>query len=106
MKIIFSLATAFYRLLPKITILRPVKGEMAEKLKNCFSPGVIEIAKNKSGEKEAKVANSRYDSCSRNVERHEDLKNSVLLEREPNHFICKLFRIFIDLIKLLIININ
>ncbi|XP_051159056.1 DNA-directed RNA polymerases I and III subunit RPAC1-like [Leptopilina boulardi] len=80
-------STAFYRLLPKITILRPVKGEMAEKLKNCFSPGVIEIAKNKSGEKEAKVANSRYDSCSRNVERHEDLKDSVLLEREPNHFI-------------------
>lgn len=62
---------------------------MAEKLKNSFSPGVIKIVKNESGEKEAKVMDSRYDSCSRNVERHEDLKDCVLLEREPDHFICK-----------------
>ncbi|XP_043467824.1 DNA-directed RNA polymerases I and III subunit RPAC1-like [Leptopilina heterotoma] len=80
-------STAFYRLMQKITLLTPVKGEMAEKLKNCFSPGVIEIVKNESNETEAKVVNSRYDSCSRNVERHKDLKDCVLLDREPNHFI-------------------
>uniref|UniRef100_A0A8C9WFJ2 RNA polymerase I and III subunit C n=1 Tax=Scleropages formosus TaxID=113540 RepID=A0A8C9WFJ2_SCLFO len=36
-------ATASYRLLPEITLLQPVKGEMAERLKRCFSPGVIEL---------------------------------------------------------------
>lgn len=36
-------ATASYRLLPEITILQPVEGEAAERLKRCFSPGVIEL---------------------------------------------------------------
>ena len=34
-------ATAFYRLLPEITLNRTVKGEQAERLQSCFSPGVI-----------------------------------------------------------------
>lgn len=41
-------ATASYRLLPEITLLQPVEGEKAEKLKRCFSPGVIEL-ENKDG---------------------------------------------------------
>ena len=86
----FCPATAFYRLLPRITLLKPVKDEMANKLKTCFSPGVIEIVESETGGTEAKVNNPRYDSCSRNVERYEDLKDCVLLEREPDHFICKL----------------
>lgn len=69
-------------------MLKTVKDEKAEKLKSCFSPGVIELVKTESGGKEAQVINPRYDSCSRNVERHEDLKDCVLMEREPNHFIC------------------
>ena len=77
---------------------------MAEKLKSCFSPGVIEIVPSKSGGKEAQVKNPRYDSCSRNVERHEDLKDCVLLEREPDHFICKCFKI-INFYLLLILTI-
>ncbi len=36
-------ATASYRLLPDITLLQTIEGEQAERLKNCFSPGVIEI---------------------------------------------------------------
>ncbi|XP_033226860.1 DNA-directed RNA polymerases I and III subunit RPAC1 [Belonocnema kinseyi] len=80
-------STAFYRLMPRITLLKPVKDELAERLKSCFSPEVIEIVPSKSGGTEAKVKNPRYDSCSRNVERHEDLKDCVLLEREPDHFI-------------------
>lgn len=75
--------------MPRITLLKPVKDELAERLKSCFSPEVIEIVPSKSGGTEAKVKNPRYDSCSRNVERHEDLKDCVLLEREPDHFICK-----------------
>lgn len=36
-------ATASYRLLPEITLLGPVEEELADKLKQCFSPGVIEV---------------------------------------------------------------
>lgn len=36
-------ATASYRLLPEITLLEPVEGEKAERLKRCFSRGVIDI---------------------------------------------------------------
>lgn len=36
-------ATASYRLLPDITLLAPVEGEAAEELRQCFSPGVIEV---------------------------------------------------------------
>ena len=43
-------ATASYRLLPHIELLRPVEGEDAEKLQRCFSPGVIGLRINKEGE--------------------------------------------------------
>lgn len=36
-------ATASYRLLPEITLLEPVEGEKAERLKRCFSRGVIDL---------------------------------------------------------------
>lgn len=36
----------------------------------------------------AKVVNSRLDTCSREVLRHSDLKNSVKLGRVRDHFIC------------------
>ena len=36
-------ATASYRLLPEIVLTKPVEGEMAERLQECFAPGVIEL---------------------------------------------------------------
>lgn len=36
-------ATASYRMHPRITLTQPVIGELAERLKSCFPPGVIEI---------------------------------------------------------------
>lgn len=36
-------ATASYRLLPEITLLETIEGEKADRLKRCFSPGVIEL---------------------------------------------------------------
>lgn len=36
-------ATASYRLLPEITLLEVVEGEKAERLKQCFSRGVIDL---------------------------------------------------------------
>ncbi|XP_017752939.1 PREDICTED: DNA-directed RNA polymerases I and III subunit RPAC1 isoform X2 [Eufriesea mexicana] len=83
-------ATASYRLLPDIQLIKPVMGEMADRLKSCFSIGVIEIIENKPGDpdsREARVKNPRYDSCSRNVFQHEDLKGCVRLSRVRNYII-------------------
>ncbi|XP_062345164.1 DNA-directed RNA polymerases I and III subunit RPAC1 isoform X2 [Cinclus cinclus] len=79
-------ATASYRLLPDITLLQPVEDEAAETLQKCFSPGVIEI-QNINGKKVARVANARLDTFSREVFRHESLKNLVRLARVRNHYI-------------------
>ncbi|XP_057703414.1 DNA-directed RNA polymerases I and III subunit RPAC1 [Corythoichthys intestinalis] len=79
-------ATASYRLLPEITLLDTVQGEKAERLKRCFSQGVIELEE-VNGSKIAKVVNSRLDTCSREVLRHDDLKNVVKLGRVRDHFI-------------------
>ncbi|XP_019405228.1 PREDICTED: DNA-directed RNA polymerases I and III subunit RPAC1 [Crocodylus porosus] len=79
-------ATASYRLLPDITLVQPIEGEAAEKLKKCFSPGVIEIQDIK-GKKVARVANARLDTFSREIFRHEELKNMVRLARVRNHYI-------------------
>lgn len=78
-------ATASYRLLPEIT-LQEVEGEKAERLKNCFSRGVIELEE-RDGKQFAKVVNSRLDTCSREVLRHDDLKNLVKLGRVRDHFV-------------------
>lgn len=43
-----------------------------------------------SGKKVAKVVNNRLDTCSREVLRHDDLKNVVKLGRVRDHFICML----------------
>lgn len=37
----------------------------------------------------ARVANSRLDTCSREVLRHDDLKKVVKLGRRRDHFICR-----------------
>ncbi|KAM8852528.1 DNA-directed RNA polymerases I and III subunit RPAC1 [Synchiropus picturatus] len=79
-------ATASYRLLPEITLLEPVMGEKAARLQRCFSPGVIQL-EDVDGETVAVVANSRLDTCSREVLRHDDLKNLVKLGRVRDHFI-------------------
>ncbi|XP_066584066.1 DNA-directed RNA polymerases I and III subunit RPAC1 [Prorops nasuta] len=83
-------ATAFYRLLPDIQILTSVRGEAADRLKSCFSPGVIEVVEIEKGNpssREARVKDPRYDSCSRNVYHHEDLKDCVQLGRVTDHYI-------------------
>ncbi|KAL3872987.1 hypothetical protein ACJMK2_036152 [Sinanodonta woodiana] len=79
-------ATASYRLLPEITLTRPIEGELAKKLQRCFSPGVIEID-SKNGKEYARVAHARRDTCSREVFRHDDLKDYVQLHKIRDHFI-------------------
>ena len=59
-------------------------GERATRLQSCFSPGVIDLV---GPEGKAVVKDARYDGCSRNVYRHEDLKNAVDLNKVRDHFI-------------------
>jgi len=80
-------ATTFYRLLPQITIIKDVFDNDALRLQKCFSPGVVELEPTEDGRKKAVVVNARYDSCSRNVYRHNDLKECVVLEKIKDHFI-------------------
>ena len=83
-------ATAAYRLLPEITLLKPITGKDALQLRECFSPGVIELFQNKNDETEAKVVDARKDSCSREVLRHANLKDRVRLGKVRDHFIFSL----------------
>ncbi|KAK0047233.1 DNA-directed RNA polymerases I and III subunit RPAC1 [Biomphalaria pfeifferi] len=80
-------ATASYRLLPEIHLIREFYDDQAEKLQKCFSPGVIELEESEDGRQIARVANPRLDSCSRNVFRHDDLKDGVKLQKVRDHFI-------------------
>ncbi|KAJ8979643.1 hypothetical protein NQ317_001350 [Molorchus minor] len=80
-------ATAFYRLLPDIKLVNEVEGEAAYRLQQCFSPGVIGIRQEKNGKKLAVVNNARYDTGSRNVFRHDDLKDAVIMSKIQDHFI-------------------
>ena len=43
------------------------------------------------GQKVARVANARKDTCNREVFRHQELKDIVKIKRVRNHFICKQF---------------
>ncbi|KAJ3122575.1 DNA-directed RNA polymerase core subunit rpc40, partial [Nowakowskiella sp. JEL0407] len=80
-------ATASYRLLPDIQILEPIVGEDAVKFKKLFPEGVVDVIKNKNGEKEAKVVNPRKDTMSREVLRHKEFEKKVRLTRIRDHFI-------------------
>ncbi|KAJ3103918.1 DNA-directed RNA polymerases I and III subunit RPAC1 [Phlyctochytrium planicorne] len=80
-------ATASYRLLPEIKILSPITGDAAVKFQQCFTPGVIDVIKNKDGEKEAVVSQPRKDTVSREVLRHAEFENTVELSRIRDHFI-------------------
>lgn len=76
-------ATAFYRLLPDIVLTKRVIGNDAKRLQSCFSPNVIGI----DDKERAYVKSPRYDMCSRNVYRHEDLVDAVEMTRIRDHFI-------------------
>ncbi|XP_071455296.1 DNA-directed RNA polymerases I and III subunit RPAC1 isoform X2 [Hetaerina americana] len=78
---------AFYRLLPEITLTREIEGELADKLQSCFTPGVIKVVETDDGRRVAKVEDSRYDMCSRNVFRHKELADAVKMDRVRDHFI-------------------
>ena len=86
-------ATACYRLMPKIELLKPVYDELAEEL-DIYEPGVFEIVDctdpmelENGHKKKAVVVNPYACTMSRNFMRNDILKESVQITRIPNHFI-------------------
>ncbi|KAI8917598.1 DNA-directed RNA polymerase [Powellomyces hirtus] len=80
-------ATASYRLLPDIQILKPITGESAKRFQKCFPPGVVAVKPNAAGQLEATIANPRKDTVSREVLRHAEFEDKVRLTRVRDHFI-------------------
>lgn len=94
-------ATASYRLLPTITITKPIIGEDAKKFARCFPKGVIKLEdvtaeeaskegsgyEGHAGVKKAVVKDTFMDTVSRECLRHEEFEGKVKLGRVRDHFI-------------------
>jgi DNA-directed RNA polymerase I and III subunit RPAC1 len=94
-------ATASYRLLPTISITKPILGKDAKKFAKCFPRGVIgleEVTKKEAatkgsgyegheGEVKAVVKDTMKDTVSRECLRHEEFEGKVKLGRIRDHFI-------------------
>ena len=86
-------ATASYRLMPKIEIVKPIYDELAEELVNWFEPGVFTLEdvdkseKKRGHSKKAVVSNPYACTMSRNYMRNPELKESIQMSRISNHFI-------------------
>ncbi|KAL4966057.1 DNA-directed RNA polymerase core subunit RPC40 [Aspergillus stella-maris] len=93
-------ATATYRLMPDIKILRPIIGDDAKKFAKCFPKGVIALEpvtaederqndeyRGRSGEVKAVVRDAFNDTVSRECLRHEEFQGKVKLGRIRDHFI-------------------
>ena len=94
-------ATATYRLLPTIDIVKPILGDDARKFARCFPKGVIGLEEvtqeegdeidseyaGRVGEKKAIVNNTFRDTVSRECLRHEEFQGKVKLGRVQDHFI-------------------
>ncbi len=93
--------TASYRLMPTITITRPILGEDAVKFAGCFPEGVIglekvtkkeaaakdSLYKGYVGQPKAVVLDPMKDTVSRECLRHEEFQGKVKLGRRRDHFI-------------------
>ena len=94
-------ATATYRLLPTIDILKPILGADAKKFQKCFSSGVIDLERvtpteassgdpdyaGREGDEKAVVKDPFRDTVSRECLRHDEFKDKVKLDRVQDHFI-------------------
>jgi DNA-directed RNA polymerase I and III subunit RPAC1 len=95
-------ATASYRLMPTIDILKPIVGADAKKFARCFPRGVIKLdtvtsqdiendveLQGQEGEPKATVDDPMKDTVSRECLRHAEFKDKVKLGRVRDHFIFK-----------------
>jgi DNA-directed RNA polymerases I and III subunit RPAC1 len=96
-------ATASYRLLPQIDILKPILGADARKFQHCFPRGVVDVRpvtkaesqekggiwEGKEGEDRPVVVDPMRDTVSREVLRNPEFLDKVRLGRVRDHFIFK-----------------
>ncbi|SCZ94238.1 BZ3500_MvSof-1268-A1-R1_Chr12-2g03774 [Microbotryum saponariae] len=75
-------ATASYRLLPRITLKQDIPASLHVKFAACFPSGVVDIS---SGS--VRIVNARADTVSREVLRHAEFEELVELGRIRDHFI-------------------
>lgn len=91
-------ATASYRLMPTIKILKPILGADAVKFANCFPKGVIgletvtaeearRVGSEYEGQQKAVVRDPMKDTVSRECLRHAEFEGKVKLGRVRDHFI-------------------
>lgn len=84
-------ATAAYRLMPQVELVKPVYDDLAEKLVNLYEPGVFKLVDCTADEAphrvKAEVLNPYACTMSRNYMRDPILKESIKITRIPNHFI-------------------
>lgn len=85
-------ATASYRLMPKIDILEPIYDELADELVHVYEPGVFELIPTTSSDpkhtsRKVRVINPYACTMSRNYLRHPILAKSLAMSRIPDHFI-------------------
>jgi DNA-directed RNA polymerase I and III subunit RPAC1 len=84
-------ATAAYRLMPRVELAKPVYDDLAEQLVNLYEPGVFKLVDCDANEAphriKAQVLNPYACTMSRNFMRDPILKESVKITRIPNHFI-------------------
>lgn len=80
-------ATAWYRMLPEVVLLKDVVDERAKELKNKCPVGVFEIEDIGNGRERATVARPRACTLCRECIRESDWKDYVALRRVKDHFI-------------------
>jgi DNA-directed RNA polymerases I and III subunit RPAC1 len=97
-------ATASYRLMPRIDILKPIIGPDAAKFARCFPKGVIATPtitdeqanemdspyEGHAGEQYAVVEDAMKDPVTRECLRHPEFKDKVRLGRVQDHFIFRI----------------
>ncbi|KAN0065510.1 DNA-directed RNA polymerase core subunit rpc40 [Thecaphora frezii] len=79
-------ATATYRLLPHIQLLKPIPSHLAAKFASCFPEGVVGV-RGPKGQEEAFVQDARKDTMSREVLRYPEFEGYVKLGRVRDHFL-------------------
>lgn len=85
-------ATACYRLMPHIELVKPVYDELAEELVNLYEPGVFDLVETDAEDPpetrcKARLVNPYACTMSRNYMRVPQLAESIKMSRIPNHFI-------------------
>jgi len=85
-------ATASYRLMPRIEVLQPIYDELAEKLVHVYEPGVFELVDTDETDppgtvQKARVCNPYACTMSRNYMREPVLDKSIRMSRIADHFI-------------------